>query len=207
MKEFIVANPYAFAVICVLAISCVITFLVVLFDTKSVKKSILAVKEVLMQFRTPDYRHENFPKFSAQSFSKTVPEYQYIADTGEIESTGKLINIDEKIQSYLTTRLEDMLDKFLSPQKVDRNDIIAEPDEMNGDLESLLNAYDAYVSQADELRAKYHLPSTLATADVFSAVDELYRRQSEYVNALASSGAKLGGVKDEKVVQIEKESK
>lgn len=207
MKDFIVSNPYAFACLCICAIACVVTFFVVLFDTKSVKKSISAVKEVIMEFRLPDYRQGEKKEQTAQEFTPLIDEYQYIADTGELEKTGKTINVDEKIQSYLTTRLEDMLEKFLSPQQLERNDVVAEPDEMNGDLESMLKAYDSYVERADELRSKYKLPSTLATADVYKAVEELYQRQMEYVDALASYHANYGGVKDEKKVSSEKESK
>ena len=108
MKDFIVANPYAFACMVICAIACVITFFVVLHDTKSVKKSIRAVKEVIMEFRLPDYRQTDSEKKeqTAQEFTPYIDEYQYVADTGEIEKTGKQINIDEKIQSYLSTRLE-----------------------------------------------------------------------------------------------------
>lgn len=209
MKEFIVANPYAFACLCICAVACVITFFVVLLDTKSVKKSIRAVKEVIMEFRLPNYRQDDSEKKeqTAQEFTPYIDEYQYVADTGEIEKTGKQINVDEKIQSYLSTRLEDMLEKFLSPQKVEHNDVIAEPNEMSGDLESMLQAYDSYVSRADELRAKYKLPSSLATADVYQAVEEMYQRQKQFVESLASSNQNLGGVKDEKVVSSEKENK
>ena len=209
MKEFIVSNPFAFAAMCVCAIACVITFFVVLFDTKSVKKSIHAVKEVIMEFRLPDYRQVDSEEKeqTAQKFTPYIDEYQYVADTGEIEKTGKQINIDEQIQSYLSTRLEDMLEKFLSPQKVEHNDIIAEPNEMSGDLESMLQAYDSYVTRADELRSKYKLPSSLATADVYQAVEELYQRQKQYVESLASQNQNLGGVSNEKSVSIEKESK
>lgn len=207
MKEFIVSNPYVFACFCICAIACVVTFFVVLFDTKSVKKSIAAVREVIMEFRLPDYRQGENKEQTAQEFTPLIDEYQYVADTGELEKTGKTINVDEKIQSYLTTRLEDMLEKFLSPQQPERNDVVAEPDEMSGDLESMLKAYDNYVDRADELRAKYKLPSTLVTADVYKAVEELYQRQMEYVDALASYHANYGGVKDEKKISPEKESK
>ena len=107
MKEFIVSNPYAFACMVVCAIACVVTFFVVLHDTKSVKKSISAVKEVIMEFRLPNYRQDDSEKKeqTAQEFTPYIDEYQYVADTGEIEKTGKQINIDEKIQSYLSTRL------------------------------------------------------------------------------------------------------
>ena len=174
MKEFIVSNPFAFAAMCVCAIACVITFFVVLHDTKSVKKSISAVKEVIMEFRLPDYRQTDSEKKeqTAQEFTPYIDEYQYVADTNEIEKTGKQLNVDEKIQSYLTTRLEDMLDKFLNPVKVERNDIVASPDEMSGDLESMLNAYDKYVETAEDLRAKYKLPTSLATSDVYAAVEK-----------------------------------
>jgi len=207
MKEFIVSNPYAFACLCICAIACVVTFFVVLFDTKSVKKSIAAVREVIMEFRLPDYRQGEKKEQTAQEFTPYIDEYQYVADTGEIEKTGKQINIDEKIQSYLSTRLEDMLEKFLSPQKVEHNDVIAEPNEMSGDLESMLQAYDSYVSRADELRAKYKLPSSLATADVYQAVEDLYQRQKQFVESLALSNQKIGGVKDEKELSSKKENK
>ena len=207
MKEFIVSNPYAFACLCICAIACVITFFVVLFDTKSVKKSIAAVREVIMEFRLPDYRQGEKKEQTSQEFTPFIDEYQYIADTGELEKTGKTINVDEKIQSYLTTRLEDMLEKFLSPQQPERNDVVAEPDEMSGDLESMLKAYDDYVSRADELRAKYKLPSTLATADVYKAVEELYQRQMEYVDSLVSYNQKWRDVNYEKEVSSQKESK
>lgn len=209
MKEFIVSNPYAFACMVVCGIACVVTFFVVLHDTKSVKESIRAVKEVIMEFRLPSYRQDDSEKKEqlAQEFTPYIDEYQYVADTGELEKTGKQINIDEKIQSYLSTRLEDMLEKFLSPQKVEHNDIIAEPNEMSGDLESMLQAYDSYVSRADELRAKYKLPSTLATADVYQAVEEMYHRQKQFVESLVLSNQNIGGVKDEKELSSEKDSK
>lgn len=206
MKEFIVANPIAFASIIVCIIACIITFLVILCDTKSVKKSIKAVKEVIMAFRMPNYRSEQKvaeKEQTAQKFSPYIDEYQYVADTNEIEKTGKKINVDEKIQSYLSTRLEDMLEKFLNPVKVEHNDIIASPDEMSGDLESMLNAYDNYVETAEELRAKYKLPTSLATSDVYAAVEEMYQNQRKYVESIMQNG----GIKDEKSVQIEKESK
>lgn len=206
MKEFIVSNPIAFATMVVCAVACIITFFVILFDTKSVKKSVKAVKEVIMAFRMPNYRSEQTvaeKEQAAQEFSPYIDEYQYVADTNEIEKTGKKINVDEKIQSYLTTRLEDMLEKFLNPVKVEHNDIVASPDEMSGDLESMLNAYDNYVETAEDLRAKYKLPTSLATSDVYAAVEEMYQNQKKYVESIMQNG----GVKDEKSVQTEKESK
>lgn len=206
MKEFIVANPIAFAMMVVCAVACIITFFVILFDTKSVKKSLKAVKEVIMAFRMPNYRSEKEDaekEQTAQEFTPYIDEYQYVADTNEIELTGKKINVDEKIQSYLTTRLEDMLEKFLNPVKVERNDVVASPDEMSGDLESMLNAYDKYVETAEDLRAKYKLPTSLATSDVYAAVEELYQNQCRVVESIAQKG----GQKDEKVIQTEKESK
>lgn len=206
MKEFIVANPIAFATMVVCFIACIITFFVILFDTKSVKKSVKAVKEVIMAFRMPNYRSkmkDAEKEQTAQKFTPYIDEYQYVADTNEIEKTGKKINVDEKIQSYLTTRLEDMLEKFLNPVKVERNDIVASPDEMSGDLESMLNAYDKYVETAEDLRSKYKLPTSLATSDVYAAVEELYQNQRRVVDSIIQKGGK----QNEKVVQTEKESK
>lgn len=206
MKEFIVSNPIAFASMIVCVIACIITFLVILCDTKSVKKSIKAVKEVIMAFRMPNYRSEQSvadKEQTAQVFTPYIDEYQYVADTNEIEKTGKKINVDEKIQSYLTTRLEDMLEKFLNPVKVEHNDVVASPDEMSGDLESMLNAYDNYIETAEELRFKYKLPTSLATSDVYAAVEEMYQNQRKYIESII----KNGGINDEKSVQIEKESK
>lgn len=189
MKEFIVANPITFATMVICAVACVVTFFVILFDTKSVKKSLNAVKEVIMAFRTPSYRSEKVAEEkmqTAQEFTPYIDEYEYIADTNEIEKTGNKINVDEKIQSYLTTRFEDMLEKFLNPVKQERNDIVATPDEMSGDLESMLNAYDSYVNTAEELRQKYKLPQSLATADVYQAVEEMYHAQKSYTEKLAA---------------------
>lgn len=159
-----------------------------------------------MAFRMPDYRSEKTvaeKEQTAQEFTPYIDEYQYVADTNEIEKTGKKINVDEKIQSYLTTRLEDMLEKFLNPVKVEHNDVVASPDEMSGDLESMLNAYDNYVETAEDLRAKYKLPTSLATSDVYAAVEEMYQNQRKYVESIMQNG----GLKDEKTVQTEKESK
>ena len=92
MKEFIVSNPIAFATMVVCAVACIITFFVILFDTKSVKKSVRAVKEVIMAFRMPNYRSELTDaekEQTAQEFTPYVDEYQYVADTNEIEKTGK----------------------------------------------------------------------------------------------------------------------
>ena len=206
MKEFIVANPIAFATIVICAVACIITFFVILCDTKSVKKSLEAVKEVIMAFRMPNYRSELTDaekEQTAQEFTPYIDEYQYVADTNEIEKTGKKINVDEKIQSYLTTRLEDMLEKFLNPVKAERNDIVASPDEMSGDLESMLKAYDNYVETAEDLRVKYKLPTSLATSDVYAAVEEMYQNQRKIVDSIIQKG----GLKNEKSVQTEKESK
>ena len=206
MKEFIVANPIAFAMMVVCAVACIITFFVILFDTKSVKKSVKAVKEVIMAFRMPNYRSEMTDaekEQTAQEFTPYIDEYQYVADTNEIEKTGKQINVDEKIQSYLTSRLEDMLEKFLNPVKVEKNLVVASPAEMSGDLESMLKAYDNYVETAEDLRMKYKLPSSLATADVYAAVEELYQEQCKIVDTFIQKG----GQKNEKVIQTEKESK
>lgn len=159
-----------------------------------------------MAFRMPNYRSEKTvaeKEQTAQEFTPYIDEYQYVADTNEIEKTGKKINVDEKIQSYLTTRLEDMLEKFLNPVKVEHNDVVASPDEMSGDLESMLNAYDNYVETAEELRAKYKLPTSLATSDVYAAVEEMYQNQRKYVESIMQNG----GLKDEKTVQTEEESK
>ena len=56
-------------------------------------------------------------------------------------------------------------------------------------------------------RSKYKLPSTLATADVYKAVEEMYQRQKQFVESLALSNQQFGGVKDEKVISSEKENK
>lgn len=189
MKDFILANPITFASIVVCAVACIITFFVILFDTKSVKKSVNAVKEVIMAFRMPGYRSEKTAEEkskSAQSFTPYIDEYEFIADTNEIEKTGNKINVDEKIQSYLSSRLEDMLEKFLNPVKPEKNGIVASADEMSGDLESMLNAYDSYVNTAEELRQKYKLPQSLATSDVYQAVEDLYQSQKQFTEKLAA---------------------
>lgn len=185
MKDFILDNPLEFAILVIALVGGVVAFFATLCSTKDVSKAVKAFKEVSMLYRTPSYREEEKKDgvSTGQTFSPIIDEYRYDPDSKEIELTGNKINIDEKIQSYLETRLESILDKFLHPDPVqERNNVVATPSEMEQDLDGLLNAYDEYLTNANILRSKYHLSDDLATDEVYKAVEDIYQDYSAGLN-------------------------
>lgn len=104
-----------------------------------------------------------------QSFSKTKPEYSYDPATKEIEPTGKTIDIQSQIDSYLETRLESILEKFMNPQPVQTQDCVASKEEMYDDIDHLAQLLD----DAEEMREKYNLSDDLSAYDIYKHIQGL----------------------------------
>lgn len=133
-----------------------------------------------------------------QSFSKTKPEYAYDPVTKEIEPTGKFIDIQAQIDSYLETRLESILEKFLSPQKLETQDVVASKEEMYDDIDHLAKLLD----DAEELRDKYELPDNMDAFDIYKHIQNLATSYVDKVDKV------LGEVKKPKMAvenKIDKE--
>lgn len=105
----------------------------------------------------------------AQTFSKVKPEFAYDPATKEIEPTGNMIDIQAQIDSYLETRLESILEKFLNPTKVEAQDCVASKQEMYDDIDHLAQLLD----DAEELREKYELPDNMDAFDIYKHIQGL----------------------------------
>lgn len=139
----------------------------------------------------------------AQSFSKSKPEYSYDPVTKEIEPTGKVIDIQAQIDSYLETRLESILDKFLNPQKVETADVVASKAELYDDIDTLAEILDT----AEEYRQKYDMPDDYSAFDIYKKLQSLAVSYADKVDQALDGFKKPNKASENKNCEVDHEKK
>ena len=120
----------------------------------------------------------------SQTFSETKPSYMLNEQTGELEQLPTDENIQEKIQSYITTALSSVLDKYLPLMNpVVEEDEIADYSAMRTDLSEIGAALDL----AEDYRARLGLSDTLTAQQIF---DEVQKRADALGIKIKEKGVK-----------------
>ncbi len=105
----------------------------------------------------------------SQSFPETKPSYMLNEQTGELERLPTDENIQEKIQSYITTALSSVLDKYLPMlNPVVEQDEIADYSAIRTDLSEIGAALDL----AEDYRSRLGLADTLTAQQIFEEVQK-----------------------------------
>ena len=105
----------------------------------------------------------------SQSFPDTKPSYMLNEQTGELERLPTDEDIQSKIQSYITTALSSVLDKYLPMlNPVSEEDDIADYSSMRTDLSEIGAALDL----AEDYRSRFGLPDNLTAQQIFAEVQK-----------------------------------
>lgn len=143
-------------------VSCIALILCVLnaiFSKGANKK----IKEIVMKYRTPNYREK--VEAEAQSFDPLVTQYRYNKTTGELEELPDKLDIQKLVDSSLNTALEAMFDKYL-PSEID--DIEQDLTDNRDKLDRLSDA----MNFADTLKEELKLDPFASIADVNIALQK-----------------------------------
>ena len=153
---------------CVVAVYAVIS-LVLFFRTKDVKY----IKGVYdMIYRKPDYR-ESEP-VSAQDFtgSQFKPVYRLNKQTGILELTDEVIDVQALIDSCRDVCLQACLERFMPDQQSDQDIIQGQFDQYSDDLDHMTDLLET----AEQYRDEFGLSSSATMEDIFAEVAK--RRES-----------------------------
>lgn len=136
-----------------------ISFVVTLIRTNSVKHSVDSFKEVYELRKTVD------SSSYSQSFTSEEKDYILNPVTNELEEKPIPKNVQDYINSYIDSCLERAIERFL-PNNVQDSDVEADYTERVGDLAALGDAMDL----AEEYREKFGLPDNYSMAQIYEAV-------------------------------------
>lgn len=151
-----------------LAISGFICFIVTLFRTGSIKKSINKFLEVFeLKYDTIDSKR-NEEKF-AQSFSELVDDYILDPQTGMLEKLPQKKNIQAKIQSYLDCALDRMLEKFLPNVVEERDEVAGNFTRAKEDLAVVGEAMEV----AEDYRVQLGMDEKASLSDIYTKLGQL----------------------------------
>lgn len=124
-----------------------------------------------MKFRTPYYRETEPAK--AQSFDPLVTQYRYNKTTGELEELPDKLDIRKLVNSYLSTALEAMFDKFMPSDNV--SDEVVDMADTRDDIDRLSDA----MAFADDLKTSLGLGEFATLKDVHTALNARLEEQSK----------------------------
>lgn len=150
---------------CVVGLLC---FMVTLFRTGSVKKSILQLKEFEEMIKYKTAEKQQAMKVKGQEFSETIKDYILDPVTNELEESPVPKNVQEEIQSYIDVALDRALERFLPNVEAEVDDVEQNYTEMSQDLASIGDAFDL----AEEYREKLGLGADVPVAEVFNKMAE-----------------------------------
>lgn len=186
-----------------------IAFIITYFRTGSIKKSVKSFKECLMKYQTIDDKVELEKSGSySQKFSPYVDDYVLNSETNCLEKLPNPVNIQEKIQSYLSCALEQALEKFLPNFNVQEDDSVAQYVERTDDLAVIGDA----IERAEEYREHYNLPDNMSISEIYSYIDKQAKQIKQHINSVhpeadkQSVQVKDSGSKEVTNVEIEKKA-
>ena len=119
-----------------------------------------------MKFKTYDDWHK---RDYAQTFSNEKTCYVLDEASGELVPLATKKDLQAEIDSYLSTRLEEVIGKFINTHDSPEEVVQADYSSSRADLAMLGEA----IELADEYRERLHLPANLSVEQVFSEVDKL----------------------------------
>ena len=130
-----------------------------------------------MKYRTENYVEKE--KVEGQKFDNLLKVYRVNKVTNELEETGETIDIQEMINSSLSSCMTEVLSKFF-PDNVpvdDENVLIAQ--EMQDDLDYLQDTF----AVAEKYRDMYNLDPAMSVREIF---DFIKFKSNELTNSLSN---------------------
>lgn len=104
----------------------------------------------------------------AQTFSTKQPSYVLNDSTGELERLPIDEDIQERIESYLTSALDRVLERYLPQDVSSENDEVADYTAATADLADLGEMYE----KAESYREKYHLGNDMSIREIYDFIGE-----------------------------------
>lgn len=169
MVEFFSVDNLLMLCSCVVAI---IAFVVTLFRTGSIKKSLKEFDSILSKYLTVDSKER---KNKALTFSEYVDDYVLGRDDN-LEKLPTPKNIQKQIDSYVDTCLQRSLERYMPDNVIDSDEVVDYTSACN-DLASFADVLDT----AEHYREQFGLSDTLSVSDVY---EELGKRAAELKNKL-----------------------
>lgn len=128
-----------------------------------------------MKYRIPSYREES--PAESQSFNPLVKQFRFNKSTGELEELPDMLDVQKLVDSSLSTSLEAMFDKFLSPDPQSVAETVL--DDKRDLLDRLTDALDF----SEELKDKLQMDEFASLSDVKARLESDISAQLEKVNA------------------------
>lgn len=168
-------------------------FLVTLFRTGSIKKSINSLMEVnnLITYKTAATAGKLPVK--QQKFSETVPDYILDPATNELERSPVDKDVQAYIASYIDVALDRALERFMPKEVIDDNDHYSDYTQKSQDLAELGSAMEL----AENYREQYNLPDSWGFEKIMSFVGD----------KAAELKTKLTSVEQKPVTEVPNEKK
>ena len=129
----------------------------------------------------------------SQVFDVYADDYKYVEATGEIVKSPERINIQDKIDSYRSTALDVLLDKYLG----NADSVSGDPGYVDHDYGRLYNDLadlGQCIEIANDYRDRYGLDDGMSVADVYKFVQGKLDTLNTEIAAKQSVNASKGGV-------------
>lgn len=128
-----------------------------------------------------------------QVFDEYADDYEYIESTGEIVKSPERVNIQDKIDSYRSTALDVLLDKYLG----NNDNLTGDPGYVDHDYGRLYNDLadlGQCIEIANDYRDRYGLDDGMSVADVYKFVQGKLDSLNTEIAAKQSGKSTKGGV-------------
>lgn len=202
MYEFLnisIFNFFTVGQLLLFVVSILVTFL--LFGKKGLCSFLLSIIKGGIK-KMIEYRTEKTLKTSkGQTFERFKPVYRLNKSTNELEKTDEVIDIQEIVNSQLSTCLDAILDKFLPFSDVSEE--IVELDNFNDNLDKMQEAS----MIAESYRQKYGLSETLTQGEIFKEVQNRKLNLEKSIKEVQSKNEALSEFRKEVLENEEKTDK
>lgn len=123
----------------------------------------------------------------------------YVLDpvTNELQELETPINLQEKIESYLSCALDRALEKFMPKNVIDSDDVAEQLSDRRMDLAALAEAMEI----AEDYRERHTLSDSMTMADIYAAMDKEARDLKKALENLNRKKEEVGNEADEKKAQ------
>lgn len=142
------------------------------------------------KYRLENYQEKNPVK--GQVFDKLIKVYRLNKVTGKLEETEETIDIQEMVNSSLSTCMTEVLSKFF-PENIPQDESIIQVGEMQDDLDFLQETFQI----AEKYRDALNLGADVSVQEIFACVQ---KEKTALENSLKQEKKEtvVGGVEDEK---------
>lgn len=138
----------------------------------------------------------------SQEFDEYVDDYKYVEATGEIVKSPERVNFQEKIDSYRSTALDVLLDKYLGNDDIDAGDsgyVDHDYGRLYNDLADLAEC----IEIANDYRDRYGLDDNMSVVDVYNFVQGKLDTLNKEISVKQSGNVVKGGVEHDATQKID----